>query len=684
MNAPSRLGRYEIRAELGRGAMGVVYEGFDPAIERIVAIKVLQLDQVADAMTAEVRTRFRREAQTAGRLSHPHIVGVHEYCDGDAQGGGSTGSPYIVMERVAGRTLKTLFDEHTRFTLGETGRLMGELLAALQHAHERGVVHRDIKPSNLMVLDGGPPNSLKVTDFGIARLDSSDLTVTGATLGTTSHMSPEQFLGQPVDGRTDLYACGVILYQFLTGELPFSGSPSTIMQKVLNQEVLAPSVLNPTLPSVWDAVVRKALAKKARDRFASAAEFDAAMRMALTGVDSDATMVRAAPAAASRSRSNRTVVAAAAATCIAVGASGVFVVMRRPAPPIPDRVAAPPPAAPVAMTAPAASEPALGPTMPPPDRPPAPSADELEQQAWADASAADSSAAYRAFLQGYPKGRFAGRARVRIAVLEPRPATAPPTPMPSSARAAAPAPPAAASAATLGAAPAATGAASVAQAKPAAPSRQACQGDPGIDRRCALVLGYFHLSESKDFDQALKWFRAGADQGDARAQYELGVMYFNGRGVARDSVTGFAWAKKAADQGFAPGENMVGNCFERGDGVAQNVPAAVEWFRKSAEHGFSFGQNNLGRMLLRGRGVPREPAQAQDMFRRAAAQGNPYAAMNLGSLYEKGEFITADKQAATRWYRAALDSGLETAVRRDVWSDTKIIEHAKAFIAANP
>ena len=202
MNAPFRLGRYEIRGELGRGAMGVVYEGFDRAIERGVAIKLLHLDQVADAMAAELRTRFRREAQSAGRLSHPNIVTVHEYSDGEAQGDGNAGCPFIVMELVAGRTLKTLFDAHHRFTLNETAQLMGDLLAALQHAHARGVVHRDIKPANLLVPDGGPLGPLKVADFAIARIDHSDLTLTGATLGTTSHMSPEQFF-RPTGGQTN-------------------------------------------------------------------------------------------------------------------------------------------------------------------------------------------------------------------------------------------------------------------------------------------------------------------------------------------------------------------------------------------------------------------------------------------------------------------------------------------------
>jgi Protein kinase domain/Sel1 repeat len=608
MNTPTQLGRYTVRGELGRGAMGVVYEGFDPSIERTVAIKVLQLDKLAEAMGAEMRTRFRREAQAAGRLTHPHIVGVYEYNDGDAAASGHSGFPYIVMERVVGRTLKSMFDELVHFSLDDTVRLMSQLLAALQHAHERGVVHRDIKPSNLMVLAPEPLLSIKVTDFGIARLDSSDLTQTGATLGTATHMSPEQFLGQAVDGRTDLYAAGVILYQFLTGELPFTGSPSTVMQKVLNQEALAPSLLNPTLPSVWDAVVRRAMAKKPSDRFASAADFEAAMRTASLRVDPDATVVRPVQTLANRAKSSRALVGGVTAVCVAVSALGVYVATRQPAPP---------------LIAGAASVP-TPPTLPIP--------------------------------------------------VEPKPAVlktaAKPTtePVPSP---------------TVAATGAASASASAAPTRAAAPSRQACRDGAGVHPACPQVLGLFYL-EAKDFTQALKWLRVGADKADARAQLELGMMYFRAQGVARDSKAGFAWAKQAADQGLGSAENIVGVCFERGDGTPQSISNALVWYRKSAEHGNSFGQNNLARMLLQGRGVPKDPKQALELLRRAAAQRNAYAASYLGHIYEKGEFVTADKQAAAKWFRLALEHGLETTVARDPWRDKKTVDHAKAFIAANP
>jgi serine/threonine-protein kinase len=301
MQLPERLGKYLIRPELGRGAMGVVDEGYDPMIERAVAIKVLRLDEGNPELAAELRMRFRREAQAAGRLGHPGIVAVYEYGEDAA-----AGTTFIAMELVRGRDLKSLFDAGARFTLEQTGRFMEELLAALQHAHARGVVHRDVKPGNIVLLDGG---GLKVADFGIAKLDTSELTQLGSVLGTVSHMSPEQLIGEAVDGRSDLYSCGVILYQLLTGERPFSGPPASLMHKVLHEAPLAPSQRVPALPPAFDAVVLKAMAKSADQRHADAAAFAAELRAALaaprpaasSAVDDEATVVQpreAKPAAA--------------------------------------------------------------------------------------------------------------------------------------------------------------------------------------------------------------------------------------------------------------------------------------------------------------------------------------------------------------------------------------------------
>ena len=285
----STLGKYEIRHEIGRGAMGVVYEGYDPMIKRIVALKTIRADQLAGADGPNVVARFRREAQAAGRLNHPNIVSIYEF-------GEDAGTWFIAMEKIEGRELKQCFETNERFTTADIVRIMSQVLDALDYSHRQGVIHRDIKPANIFLLPGGV---VKVGDFGIAHIETSNLTQVGAVMGTPSYMSPEQIMGLPVDGRSDLFSAGVILYQFLTGERPFAGSATTTMQKVLKEDPLPPSSLNVQAPSGMDAVVRKALAKRPEDRFQTASEFADALRAAAPGVSlaaTDPTLVGAADA----------------------------------------------------------------------------------------------------------------------------------------------------------------------------------------------------------------------------------------------------------------------------------------------------------------------------------------------------------------------------------------------------
>ena len=289
MTAFTRLGKYTIRRELGKGAMGVVYEGFDSLIERTVAIKTILPAQLGGEELGNVLARFKREAQAAGRLNHPGIVAVYDYgeeiADDDhtmVAGAGAQASQrvaYIAMEFVKGRELRDFFEANERFALKDIERLMGEILDALAHAHAHGVVHRDMKPANLMVLADG---KVKIADFGIARIEKSELTQVGTVMGTPAYMSPEQFMGQPVDGRSDLFSCGVILYQLLTGEKPFTGNSTTIMFKVLHEEPLAPSLLNVALPAAFDLVVKKAMAKNPDERYQSAQEFAQAIQSTLS------------------------------------------------------------------------------------------------------------------------------------------------------------------------------------------------------------------------------------------------------------------------------------------------------------------------------------------------------------------------------------------------------------------
>ena len=318
MSGLTKLGKYEIRRELGKGAMGVVYEGFDPVIERTVAIKTIRSEQLEKSQAVEILARFKREAQAAGRLNHPNIVAIYDYDEVVAEGdrtsseGESARVAFIAMEFIKGRELKDYFDANQRFVLKEIERIMGELLDALNHAHTHGVVHRDMKPANVILLADG---RVKVADFGIARIETSELTQAGTVMGTPSYMSPEQFLGQPVDGRSDLFSCGVMLYQFLTGEKPFTGTVTTIMHKVLKEEPLPPSMLNVTLPPTWDAVVKKAMAKNPAERYQTAAEFAAAIKAAVASQSGDQTFVNLnadAVAVNDATVVNRTIPAAAA------------------------------------------------------------------------------------------------------------------------------------------------------------------------------------------------------------------------------------------------------------------------------------------------------------------------------------------------------------------------------------
>lgn len=281
-----KLGKYLVKGELGRGAMGVVYRGFDPDIEREVAIKTLHSDLLASGERDVLLERFRKEAQAAGRLNHPGIVQVYEYGLDDDR-------VYIAMELIHGRDLSEYFDEDARFSLGDIVRLMGELLDALGYAHAHGVVHRDIKPGNIVLLEDG---HIKVTDFGIARLESSTLTQAGTLLGTPGYMSPEQFMAQRVDGRSDLFSAGVVLYVLLTSEMPFSGNSfATVMHKVLKEDPIPPSELNITVSPRFDAVVARALAKRPDERYADAEAFKR---------DLEATLADATPAASGREAGN--------------------------------------------------------------------------------------------------------------------------------------------------------------------------------------------------------------------------------------------------------------------------------------------------------------------------------------------------------------------------------------------
>jgi serine/threonine-protein kinase len=269
MAALEKLGKYEVTEVLGKGAMGVVYRAFDPNIRRTVALKTIRKELIDDDdRAATMLARFKNEAQAAGRLSHPGIVSVYEY--------GEEGElAYIAMEYVQGNPLREYFNRGTRFEDRDAVSIMAQLLDALAYAHEQGVYHRDVKPANLIVMTNG---RLKVADFGIARIDSSNLTQIGAIMGTPGYMAPEQYAGSDVDWRADVFSAGVVFYQLLTGVKPFAGSAESIAYKVCYETPPTPSEVDPErIQAKYDAVVMRAIAKKPEARFATAQAFRTAL-----------------------------------------------------------------------------------------------------------------------------------------------------------------------------------------------------------------------------------------------------------------------------------------------------------------------------------------------------------------------------------------------------------------------
>src|SRR4051812_21673412 len=254
------IGRYETRKIIGRGAMGTVYEAWDTEGGRVVALKTLRVPLMADGVSREEYSRFKREHEATLSLKHPGIVEVYDWGEAD-------GSAYMAMELVEGQSLSLLLDQEHRLRPETAVRIMRELLDALGYSHRRGVIHRDIKPSNIMLT---PSGSVKVIDFGIARIESSELTQVGTRLGAPAYMSPEQHLGETVDARTDIYSAGVVLYQLLTGERPFEGGERAVRHKVLTTTPLPPSEISVTAPRALDPVVARAMARRPEDRYPTA------------------------------------------------------------------------------------------------------------------------------------------------------------------------------------------------------------------------------------------------------------------------------------------------------------------------------------------------------------------------------------------------------------------------------
>ncbi len=262
----ARFGRYELQQEIGEGAMGRVYKAWDPLVRRVVAIKTIRSEYLTHETSQEYLRRFRREAQAAGRLSHPHIVSIYD-----------VGETYFVMEYLEGTTLQALLTGRGKLPLDEALGLLTPLADALDYAHGSSIVHRDIKPANIMVLDDGRP---KLMDFGVARLESSVATASGQFFGSPSYMAPEQISGSEVTHRSDLFSFAVLAYEVITGRRPFEGDSITaVMYKVVNVDPPPPRQWDFDLPPIYDDIFRRALSKGPADRYPDAASLVSALQL---------------------------------------------------------------------------------------------------------------------------------------------------------------------------------------------------------------------------------------------------------------------------------------------------------------------------------------------------------------------------------------------------------------------
>jgi serine/threonine protein kinase len=278
----SKAGRYELREELGRGSMGVVHRAYDPVIGRDVAVKTLHISETGTGMSrAELVSRFQTEARAAGLLTHPNIVVVYD-------AGESEGIFHITMELVEGRSLQTLIDGRQLFPLSRILKIMEQVCSALEFAHRHNVVHRDIKPANLMLT---ADDTVKITDFGTAKILQFGTAQTAHVMGTPSYMSPEQVKGKTVDGRSDIFSLGVILYEMLTGEKPFPGQNiTTVIYKIINEEPIPPQSLDSSIHVGLSNVIKRALAKDPSARYPTCTEFINALKSYHDSTGTDASL----------------------------------------------------------------------------------------------------------------------------------------------------------------------------------------------------------------------------------------------------------------------------------------------------------------------------------------------------------------------------------------------------------
>jgi serine/threonine protein kinase/tetratricopeptide (TPR) repeat protein len=668
------LGQYHITEQIGQGGMATVYKAYQPNLERFVAIKVLASHH---GRVAGFKERFFREARAVAQLSHPNILPVYDV-------GMDNDICYLVMKCIKGRSLRELIGE--QMSLSQVSKYIDQIAAALDHAHEQGVIHRDIKTSNLLV-EG---EWVFLMDFGIAKIREASmaLTGTGELLGTPCYMSPEQASGKPVDHRTDIYSLGVVLYEMVTGTIPFKGeTPYGVIYQLINNPLPLPRQHRPDLPKKVENVIFKSLAKNPDHRFSTAGQLAAALREALAPEpvkvfkSSEDSTVRtpakgvppvgspgnragpqhSAPGPVySASQSNRTIlVLGIGLILVLAGALFTYLIIVGNGPILPSipsaRVDRAPPFQPRPATLQVETNP-KGATIKVDGvlKGSSPAALDVEpgehrlrvelpgHQAWEEMLRLVDPKVYPVKIDLMPITRAA---TVRI---ESAPAGAEvsvdgvskgKTPFESQL--------------PLGSYSVRVGLSGykesqrvlkVSEAKEyqllveltrmdapeVPPPAQGQEGAADLDT-------YFdkgrQLFESKNYSEAYELFMKSAGQGHAESQNEVGYMTMHGLGVKKDLKSAAAWLRKAAAQGNAASQNNLGILYLRGGpGIQQDDREAFNWFRLAAEQGNRDGQFYVGNMYRYGRGQSEDSEQAAEWFRKAAAQGHEGAAKALKAL----------------------------------------------------
>lgn len=557
-----RIGRYIIRGELGRGGMGVVYDAIDPMIGRSVAVKVINLNAGSEPGRAEFMTgQLFREARSAGRLFHPNIVIIFDV-------GQEAGSAFIAMEKVDGPSLQQVLASGRVLNTEETLRLLQQTAAALDYAHQNGVIHRDIKPANIVLQNG---TIVKVADFGIAKVISNQTTtMANVVMGTPGYMSPEQIEARPVDGRSDQFSLAVLAYELLTGGKPFEAdSMPTLAHLIVYGQRPSARAANPALPVEVDQVFQRGLARLAEERFESCSALVGALESGLKQAYAPrvteplpALPKRKEPAAPS-SRKTLLYVAALAAV-LAAGGGGLFLYKPAYFGSAPTREASAPPTLPVTRREPDSAPPPVSPVTPPVS--PAKEDTRAQQPSAAKAK-------IKPQLPEEPEGP-AGKQQATVQTITPSPA----------------------------------------------------------DRAREFYEAASAKRRDGQAEQATQLLRQAAELGEVVAMTELGEAYRDGEGVTEDQGQAMQWFRRAADAGSSSGMVLLGAMYLLENVPGASDEEAARWFQKAADRENPAGLYDLASMYESGRGVTRNLATAQQLYRRAATLGNGEAQRRLTQL----------------------------------------------------